>query len=65
MAHPLEANVREAYVAFARGDLDAYLRHCTRDFCFNVPGRSAVSGTFRDHGGDSAVSRAPVTPGAI
>jgi uncharacterized protein len=47
MAHPLEAKVREAYAAFGRGDVDGYLRHCTKDFCFNVPGRSAVSGSFR------------------
>jgi uncharacterized protein len=47
MAHLLEAKVREAYAAFARGDIDGYLRHCTRDFCFNVPGRSAASGSFR------------------
>ena len=47
MAHPLEAKVREAYAAFGRGDLDGYLHHCTMDFCFNVPGRSAVAGTFR------------------
>jgi uncharacterized protein len=47
MAHPLEAKVREAYAAFARGDLDGYLRHCAGQFCFNVPGRSAVSGAFR------------------
>ncbi|MBV8134694.1 MAG: nuclear transport factor 2 family protein [Deltaproteobacteria bacterium] len=47
MAHPLEGKVREAYAAFGRGDVDGYLRHCTRDFYFNVPGRSAVSGSFR------------------
>ena len=50
MAHPLEAKVREAYAAFGRGDVDGYLRHCTRDFCFNVPGvalRPAPSGQGR------------------
>jgi uncharacterized protein len=46
MAHPLEAIIREAYVAFGRGDVDGYLKPCTDDFTFNVPGRSAISGAY-------------------
>jgi ketosteroid isomerase-like protein len=46
MAHPLEATIREAYVAFGRGDVDGYLRSCTDDFTFNVPGRGGISGTW-------------------
>jgi ketosteroid isomerase-like protein len=46
MAHPLEAIIREAYAAFGRGDVDGYLRACTSDFTFNIPGQSAISGTF-------------------
>lgn len=46
MAHPLEAIIREAYAAFGRGDVDGYLQACTDDFSFNVPGRSAVAGSY-------------------
>ena len=46
MAHPLEATIREAYAAFGRGDVDGYLRPCTDDFTFNVPGRGGISGTW-------------------
>jgi ketosteroid isomerase-like protein len=47
MAHPLEAIIREAYAAFGRGDVEAYLRPCTADFVFNVPGRGGIGGTYR------------------
>jgi uncharacterized protein len=46
MAHPLEAVIREAYAAFGRGDVDGYLRACTEDFSFNIPGRGAIAGTW-------------------
>jgi len=46
MAHPLEATIREAYAAFGRGDVDGYLRPCTEDFTFHVPGRGGISGTY-------------------
>ncbi len=46
MAHPLEATIREAYEAFGRGDIDGYLRPCTEDFTFTVPGREGISGTY-------------------
>jgi ketosteroid isomerase-like protein len=46
MAHPLEATIREAYAAFGRGDVDGYLRPCTDDFTFNVPGHGGISGNW-------------------
>jgi ketosteroid isomerase-like protein len=45
MAHPNETVLRDAYAAFARGDLDGYLRPCAPDFCFRVPGNSRLCGT--------------------
>ena len=47
MAHPLEASIREAYAAFARGDLDAYFRACSEDWNFNIAGQGAIAGTYR------------------
>jgi len=46
MAHPLETVIREAYAAFGRGDVDGYLRACTEDFTFHVPGQSGIAGTY-------------------
>jgi ketosteroid isomerase-like protein len=46
MSHPLEATIREAYVAFGRGDVDGYLQLCTTDFTFHVPGRGGICGTY-------------------
>jgi uncharacterized protein len=46
MSHPLEAIIRNAYAAFSRGDVDGYLRPCTSDFAFNVPGRGGISGIW-------------------
>jgi len=46
MAHPLEATIREAYAAFSRGDVDGYLRPCTQEFTFHVPGHGGISGTY-------------------
>ena len=57
MAHPLEAIIREAYAAFGRGDLDGYLRPCTEDFTFNVPGRGAIAGTYRGKEGLDELAR--------
>jgi ketosteroid isomerase-like protein len=45
-AHPNEEMLRGAYAAFARGDLDGYLAHCTAGITFHVPGRSPVSGRY-------------------
>jgi ketosteroid isomerase-like protein len=47
MAHPNEQLLRDAYTAFARGDLDGYWAACADDFTFNVPGSSKVAGSFR------------------
>jgi ketosteroid isomerase-like protein len=46
MAHPLDSIIRDAYAAFNRGDLAGYLAACTPDFSFNVPGSSAVAGSY-------------------
>jgi uncharacterized protein len=46
VSHPNEDMLRRAYTDFARGDLDGYLRYCTDDISFHVPGRSQVSGLF-------------------
>ena len=47
MTPGLEADIREAYAAFGRGDVDGYLRACTDDFIFNVPGQGSLAGKFR------------------
>ena len=46
MAHPLQTVIREAYAAFGYGDLEGYLRSCTDDFTFQVPGRGGLSGVY-------------------
>jgi ketosteroid isomerase-like protein len=46
MAHPIEAVIREAYAAFARGDLGGYFRSCSEDWNFNIAGRGAIAGTY-------------------
>jgi uncharacterized protein len=51
MAHPLDTVIREAYAAFGRGDVDGYLRPCSEDFTFHVPGRGAIAGTYRGREG--------------
>lgn len=38
--------LRDAYAAFARGDLDSYLSLCTDDITFTVPGKSQIAGTY-------------------
>ena len=47
MPHPTEAIIREAYAAFARGDLDGYFRACLEDWNFNIAGQGAIAGTYR------------------
>ena len=47
MTHPLEGMIREAYAAFARGDLDGYFRACSEDWNFNIAGQGAIAGTYR------------------
>ena len=56
MAHPLEGIIREAYAAFGRGDVDGYLKVCTPNFVFNVPGRSAISATYHGKEGVYALA---------
>jgi len=51
MAHPLESTIRAAYAAFGRGDLDGFLKACTSDFTFHVPGHSAMAGSYRGQEG--------------
>lgn len=46
MAHPNEEMLRSAYAAFSRGDLAAYLEHCTDGITFRVPGRTPISGVY-------------------
>jgi uncharacterized protein len=58
MSHPLEITIREAYAAFGRGDVDGYLRACTQDFTFNVPGRGALAGSWRGKEGIYELARA-------
>jgi uncharacterized protein len=47
MAHSLESTIREAYAAFGRGDVDGYLKPCTEDFSFNIPGHGSIAGSWR------------------
>jgi ketosteroid isomerase-like protein len=47
MAHAMEAIIREAYSAFARGDLDGYFRACSEDWNFNIAGEGAIAGVYR------------------
>jgi ketosteroid isomerase-like protein len=57
MSHSLEQLIREAYAAFARGDVDGYLRSCTGDFTFNVPGQGGLSGTWQGQQGVHELAR--------
>ena len=47
MAHPNEELLRNAYATFAGGDMEGYLKDCTEDFTFHVPGCNQVSGSYR------------------
>ena len=44
--HDHDRILRDAYAAFARGDLEGYLAHCTPDITFTVPGHNKVSGVY-------------------
>jgi ketosteroid isomerase-like protein len=57
MAHSLESTIREAYAAFGRGDVDGYLKPCTEDFTFNIPGRGAIAGAWRGKEGLCELAR--------
>ena len=57
MAHALESTIREAYAAFGRGDVDGYLKPCTEDFSFNIPGHGAIAGSWRGKDGLHELAR--------
>jgi ketosteroid isomerase-like protein len=57
MAHPLETTIREAYTAFGRGDVDGFLRACTEDFTFHIPGGGGVSGVYAGKAGIYELAR--------
>ena len=44
--HPNERLLRDAYAAFGRGDIEAYLAVCRDDFTFRVPGHGRVAGEY-------------------
>jgi len=44
--HDHDRILRDAYGAFARGDLAGYLSYCTPDITFTVPGDNKVSGVY-------------------
>ena len=54
--HDHDRILRDAYAAFARGDLEGYLAYCTPDITFTVPGNNKVSGHY---------TRAEFGPGMI
>ncbi|HZS39996.1 MAG TPA: nuclear transport factor 2 family protein [Polyangia bacterium] len=45
MPHLHESLLRDAYAAFARGDIPAFIAMCTPDVVFRVPGQNRLSGT--------------------
>ncbi len=51
MAHPNAALIREAYDAFAGGDLSRVLGVLADDVTWHVPGRSPLSGEHKGHQG--------------
>jgi ketosteroid isomerase-like protein len=57
MAHFLESTIREAYAAFGRGDVDGYLKPCTADFSFNIPGHGSIAGSWRGKDGLHELAR--------
>jgi ketosteroid isomerase-like protein len=59
--HPFEAVIREAYAAFGRGDVDGYLRACTEDFEFQVPGHGGIAGTYIGRAGLHALADKAMT----
>src|SRR5262249_9996148 len=46
MSRPLEEIIREADLAFSRGDIDGYVRACSSDFTFDIPGTGGISGSW-------------------
>ena len=46
MIHPNEETLQAAYAAFTQGDPAGYLKHCTENITFRVPGKGGISGTF-------------------
>jgi ketosteroid isomerase-like protein len=46
VSQPLEQIIRNAYIAFARGDIDGYLQPCAPDFTFNIPGKGGICGIW-------------------
>jgi ketosteroid isomerase-like protein len=46
VSHALEQIIRNAYIAFARGDIDGYLQPCGTDFTFNIPGNGGICGIW-------------------
>jgi uncharacterized protein len=58
MAHRNEHLLRDAYAAFARGDLAAYLSVCTDSITFRVAGKSQVGGLYtREEFGPVLIAR--------
>jgi uncharacterized protein len=53
--HPNEARVRDAYAAFAKGDLDGALADLADDAVFHFNGAGPISG---DHKGRETIERA-------
>jgi ketosteroid isomerase-like protein len=52
--HPHAINVRAAFVAFGRGDLEAMARRFADDIVWNVGGRHALSGDY--HGRENVIN---------
>jgi len=46
MAHSNEETLQSAYAAFAKGDLPGYLKYCTENITFRVPGKGKISGEY-------------------
>ena len=51
MSGSTEAMIRTAYQAFADGDFDGYLKACTDDWAFHIPGNNRGTGTHRGRDG--------------
>jgi ketosteroid isomerase-like protein len=46
MAHPNEENLRKAYEAFGRGEIDGVMALLADDIQWHVPGQSPVAGDY-------------------
>jgi uncharacterized protein len=46
MAHSNEETLQAAYAAFTQGDPAGYLKYCTENISFHVPGKGRIAGTF-------------------